>query len=964
MSRARRLTVAIAVFGLLTAACTGGGSDDPGADPDDTAQANPDDTTQRESGDEGDDTAIPSDDTVEVGELENGLSYYVRENDNPGGTIELRLAIDAGSVLEADDQSGVAHFLEHMMFNGTEQYPENELIKVLESFGAEFGADINAYTSYDETVYSLSIPSDDPDLFSTALGILGEWLSAATLKEADVVAERGVVLDEWRQSEETSSGRIFNGIENLFFAGTAYAGRDPIGTDAAIEAMTPDVLRRFYNEWYRPDNAAVVVVGDVDVDEAVASIAAELGPLRDRGSGAPRPAISLDPTPEPEAVVHLDPDESTGFVELTLPVPAQRQATLGDLRDEVLLQLAFDMIATRLSDDATRGGVPFNGASVDSNDHVRAIDAPSVLVEANSEQLTDALGALITEFVRVEQHGFAGSELDRAVRSFQSSVDSVLDGAESTQDTEFAELYVTAFLEESPTPDAETEHELWSDVLDAATTDTVFESFQARWESAGPHLLIVGPEGATAPTADEALALLDDIANQEIDDREATEAVSDRLMAAPAPVREASFEELEAVPENLLEPTMLTFPNGLRVILNETAISAGSVAFGASSPGGLSLVADADVANALAAPTVVTSSGLADFDQVELDQVLADATVELAPYLDLTSENLFGSTATSDLEVFFQLLHLYVTEARVTDTALDTYISQVLPFAEDPSSDPDLAGTISLLETRYGDEVARFRVLPTPDDVASFDAAAMERIWNDRFGDVSDWVFVFSGDFDTDEITDLARTYLGTLPGAARSEDWVDLQPDPPPGVVTSEVEAGTGDRATLTVLYTAPVEDVAATQLAAEVLSAVLNMRLTEHIREALGASYSPFAVSSVLSEPDSVVETYIQVTGSPEGIEELRGVLQEDLVELRASGPTDDELDAALEELGNNLQFFSNEGLIDVLIDEVLNGGAIDDFARLSNLLRRVDAESITEFANRALPADAYIEVVVRPA
>ena len=958
MSLARRLACAIAVFGLVTVACTGGSDDDS------TGGATTEVDDGAEPGDDAPGTPIPSDDDVAVGQLDNGLTYYVRENDNPGGRAELRLAIDAGSVLEDDDQSGVAHFLEHMMFNGTEQYPENELIRVLESFGTEFGADINAYTSYDETVYSLSIPTADPELFATALGILGEWLSAATLREADVVAERGVVLDEWRQSEESSSGRIFDAIEDLFFAGTAYDGRDPIGTDTAIEAMAPDGLRRFYDEWYRPDNAAVVVVGDVDAEEVVAAIAAEFGPLAARGDGRERPEITWDPTPEPEAAVHLDPDEATGFVELTLPMPVEEQTTTADLAAAVRLQLAFDMIATRLSDDATRGGVPFTAASVDSNDHVRAIDAPSVLVEAGGDDLGAALEALVTEFVRVDQHGFTPSELDRAVRSFRASVDAALDGADSTQDTDFAALYVGSFLEGYPTPDAETEHELWVDALDAVDVDAVDAAFRARWETAGAHLLAIGPDDADAPTEDEMLAVLADVSSRELDEREFDDVAIDRLMDAPEPVEESERVELTAVPQNFLEPTMLTFPNGLRVILNETSISEGTVAFGGSSAGGLSVVPDGDVADALAAPTVVTSSGVGEFDQVTLEQVLADATLELAPYLDLTSENLFGSTATSDLETFLQVLHLYVTAPHVTETALATYVDQVRPYAEDPLSDPDLAGTVTLLEARYGDALPRFRVLPTVEDVDAYDASVMERIWRERFGDVSDWVFVFSGDFDTDELVDLARVYLGTLPGAGRQEDWVDLQPDPPAGVVSRDVAAGTGDRATLTLLYTAPIVEDPRNAVAAEVLSSVLNMRLTEHIREALGASYSPFAYATVATEPDSVVETYVQVTGSPDGIEELRSVVQEDLAALRTAGPTEDELAAAVEELRNNLELFSNEGLIDVLIDEGLHGDAIEPFRRLPEYLGTIDAAAVTTLANQVLPADTYIEVVVRPA
>ncbi|MGH9132474.1 MAG: M16 family metallopeptidase, partial [Ilumatobacteraceae bacterium] len=274
------------------------------------------------------DSTIPNDPDVAVGMLANGLTYYIRENDRPGGRAELRLAIDAGSAHEATDQSGVAHFVEHMLFNGTEQFPENELLDVLRGFGADFGADINAYTSYDETVYQLTVATDDDDVVATGLDVLAQWLSAATIDPTAVEQERGVVLDEWRGSDQSSQGRLFDAIERLFLAGSGYEGRDPIGTSAAIESMTAEPLRRFYDAWYRPDNAAVVVVGDIDVDEIERSIIDRFGPLAPRAPAPPAPDLVIAPSVDPDVEIHQDPDETSTFVEVTLPLPATAQGRL------------------------------------------------------------------------------------------------------------------------------------------------------------------------------------------------------------------------------------------------------------------------------------------------------------------------------------------------------------------------------------------------------------------------------------------------------------------------------------------------------------------------------------------------------------------------------------------------------------------------------------------------------------
>ena len=309
---------------------------------------------------EPDPTGLPSisdpDDEIVEGTLDNGLRYIVRSNDNPGGRVSMRLAVDAGSVDQTDDQDGVAHFLEHMLFNGTEEFPENELVATLRSFGASFGADVNAYTTYDETVYELTMPTQDPAVVDTGLRILEQWLTAATLDPAQVEAERGVVLDEWRGSATSASGRTFDEIESLLLDGSPYEGRDPIGTDTAIGAMTRDPLAAFYDTWYRPDNASVVVVGDIDTGEIIERITAEFGPITDEGALPDRrPVRAVAPT-EIAASVLADPDIAEGFASIDLPLveagPDDPLTVEARTQRQILDTLAADILATRLGNAA------------------------------------------------------------------------------------------------------------------------------------------------------------------------------------------------------------------------------------------------------------------------------------------------------------------------------------------------------------------------------------------------------------------------------------------------------------------------------------------------------------------------------------------------------------------------------------------------------------------------------------
>ncbi len=907
---------------------------------------------------------VPDDPDVTIGTLANGLTYYIRENDSPGGQVELRLVVDAGSANEEPDQSGVAHFLEHMLFNGTEQFPENELIDVLRGFGSEFGADINASTSYDETIYMLSMPTDDDDVVATGLDVLTQWLSAATLDPTAVEQERGVVLDEWRGSEQTSQGRLFDAIERLFLTGSGYEGRDPIGTSEAIESMTAEPLRRFYDQWYRPDNAALIVVGDIDVDDIEEAIVERFEPLSARGEPATVPDLTFASDTQPAVEVHADPDQPSAFVEVTLPVPAAERGTTGAWRDELLDGIAFQGIADRLSSDLSAGGTAFTAASVDSNSHVRSLDAPSVLAETSPGGVPDTLQAILDEMERVVRHGFGANEISRIVAGHRTLAESAYESRSTVQDVEYAELYVANFLVDWPIPDAATELDVLTVILDGVTPELVAERFRERWAATAPHVLVAGPADEALPAAADLLATIAVLGDRELEPRGEEEVAAAELMARPEPVVESSTDSLTEAAWAFLEPTRLVFPNGATVIYNVTDISDGDVAFGGRSLGGSSLLADADVVDAVLAGEVVTSSGVGDLGAIELDRYLADNDVFVTGAIGPYTEGLSGRAGTPDLEVLFQLVHLLMTEPRVDAVALDNVASTYRPLVEDPASDPDIAGFVALYEERYGDEV-RLQYLPSPEEFATIDTEGVERVWRDRFGDASDWVFAFSGDFDEDEFVDLARRYVGTLPGTGRTEEFVDVEAPPPPGVVERTVEAGTGAQGALHLLYTVPVESIDPIDVAAAaVVTQLLTTRLTDDIREALGESYSPFAAVAIYGDPDPVVETYVSVTGAPDRIGSIAGFVQDDIGALSTDGPSDAEFDTAVGQVQRDIELYSDSQLVEEILSAEVEGVVeLEDFADQGLALSELTIDDVRRFVADYLPAEQYIEITVVP-
>ena len=454
------------------------------------------------------------------------------------------------------------------------------------------------------------------------------------------------------------------------------------------------------------------------------------------------------------------------------------------------------------------------------------------------------------------------------------------------------------------------------------------------------------------------------LADRELEPRDDEGTAATELMARPEPITESKVESLTEAPWAFLEPTRLVFPNGATVIYNVTDITDGDVAFAGRSLGGSSILADEDVVDAMLAGEVVASSGIGELGQVELDRFLADSDVAVAGAISPYTEGFSGRAATPDLEVLFQLVHLYMTEPRVDPVAVDNVARTYGPLIEDPGSDPGLAGIVALYEERYGDE-PRLQYLPSAEDFATLDAAGVERVWRDRFGDASDWVFAVLRRLRRGRARrsrppvrrNLARDRSIRALGRRRVATAA--------GVVERTVEAGTGAQGALNVLYTVPVETIDPSDVAAAaVVTQLLSTRLTDDIREALGESYSPFATVAIYGDPDPVVETYVSVTGAPDRIGAIAQFVQDDVDALRADGPSQDEFDTAVEQVSRDIELFSDAQLIDEILEAEVNGVVdLQDFAEQDVALQELTIDDVRTFVAAYLPVDQFIEITVVP-
>jgi zinc protease len=966
MTVSRRFGATVFVFVLVAGACSD--SDD---SPSTTALAGDPTTTTSVSTPTAaipqiptfadDDDVIALDEAVLIGTLDNGLTYYIRENDSPGGRAQLRLAVMAGSVQETNDQRGVAHYLEHMMFNGTERFPANELVLLLQRFGAEFGPDINAYTSYEETVYELELPTDDIATVTAGFDVLFEWATAVALDPDEVDLERGVLVEEWRLRDQNFWGRYFEGVTEVLLDGTPFGDRSPLGNPAQVAATTTEGLRDFVQRWYRTDTMAIIAVGDFGADVIEQLIFERFAAIAPVADPDPVPHPIIPAASQPDFFIIADPEYPQAWAELNYPLPSlEGEGTIGSLRQSMALELAWAMIVNRLQETSLQGSAPFFDPSFASNPLVRGQRTPGLAAYADPADLGATTEALLVEVERARAHGFNASELDRVVDVMRGDVQLAFDERGTTQDAEYADTYVERFLGGIPIPSADDWYELRLRLLDEMTSEQAWGTFAATVASTEPFVILVAPEASQNEVPEEATLreILDRVRSSShepwSDDVEALET----LMSRPEP---ASVKSRGLFSDTGL--TELTLDNGARVVFLPTTIRDDVVVFRASSPGGWSLVPVDDVVEAQFAADIIANSGVGDIDQVTLDRTLSGLVVAVTPFIDEVHEGFFGEAGTRDLETLLQLVHLYMTEPRFQQTALDIVVGETLPYAANPEQVPDLAVEGALNDSRF-DGDPRFAVLPTAAELTGLDLDRAAAIFADRFDDPGDFVFVFAGDFEEDVVEDLARRYLGTIPGPGDAEPFTNVRSDLPDGVIERVVEAGTGELGGATFLFSTATELDDAKRIEIDLLELVLQQRLTERIREELSASYSPFASAGMVEEPEQSVELRIQISGDPSGLDEVVDQTLAVLADLRTNGPTADELAIAQEQLLRDYELVSNELLSQAVVSAAEHPGQ-----SLSQIVNRIEQTfdstraDLKELANELLPADNYILIRLVP-
>ena len=803
--------------------------------------------------------AIPADPAVRTGQLPNGLRYYVRQNARPEQRVELRLVVNAGSVLEDDDQRGLAHFTEHMLFNGTRRFKKNDIVSYLESIGVKFGADLNAYTGFDETVYILPVPTDKPELLDRSFEILEDWAGGALFDSTDVVNERGVVLEEWRGGLGADT-RVRDKQFPVIFQGSRYAERLPIGSPDIIRAANPAPLKRFYRDWYRPDNMAVVAVGDVDPARLEGLIRTHLGRLTQPARALARPTPPVPPNDSTLVTITTDPELQLGTVTVLYKHSAQSLRTVADYRRALVGRLYNYMLNERLTERSRRPDAAFAFAGSAYGSFVRATDVYQLQAAAKEGGLLPSLESVLLEARRVDEHGFLESELARARSALLRSYESANAEREKTESAAYAEEYVDQFLTGDPSPGIAWEYQQVQRLLPAVTVAEVNALARTWLTERNRVVAIAAPSSDSATVPSEAAVLATFRAAHSAAVTPYTETVSDAdLVAAVPPPGRVVAERTN--PE--LGVTTWTLSNGVRVILKPTDFKADEVLMRAWSPGGSSLVRDEDMASAVLATTVVERGGLGEFDATELGKKLTGKQARANTYVDALNEGLTGGGSTKDLETMFQLAYLRFTSPRRDSAAFVAFKAQIAPFFANRANSPEAAFSDTVMLT-----MAQHHARAQPVTQALLDRASLDRafaIYQERFADASDFTFVFVGSFTLDAMRPLVQQWLATLPALQRNETWRDVGIRAPDGVIEKSVHKGVEPKASSLVIFSGPATFSPETRYALRSLSEYLEMRLLDNLREALGGTYSVSVGADVSKRPRPEFSVSIQFGSSP---------------------------------------------------------------------------------------------------
>ncbi|MEO9967565.1 MAG: insulinase family protein [Reichenbachiella sp.] len=903
---------------------------------------------------------IPFDRAVRQGVLSNGLKYFIKKNLKPENRVELRLVVNTGSVMEDDDQRGLAHFTEHMAFNGSEHFAKNELVDYLQSVGVKFGAHLNAYTSFDETVYILPIPSDDEKILDQGLTILQDWGGNLLFESEEIEKERGVVIEEWRLGQGAQM-RMIQEYLPIIFKDSKYAERLPIGTKETLETFSPEVIKRFYNDWYRPDLMAVIAVGDIDVDQMELKIKEKFSTFENPKNSRPRVEIDVPDNTEPLVAVASDKEATNIIFNVMYKSEVKPMLTGAHYRKALVQSLFTSMVNQRLRDLLQEANPPYLYASTSIGSFItRSKNAFSGFAVPKPDDIEGGIRTLMNEIKRVELHGFTASELKTQKLNLMEAYESAYKERDKTESVQMVNELVGHFLEKEPVPGIVYEYNFTKKYLEGITLDEVngIIGEQITEDNRVVYLTAPDKEGVKLPTTNDLLTWIkasDESAPEKIEDIVLDDQlISDEPVSGKV-VKRASIEHLDV--------TTLELSNGAKIFIKSTDYKNDEIQFMAYRNGGISLAEDEDYWSASFATNIVGLSGIGKYSYKDLQKVLAGKSVGIQPYLSDLEEGFRGSASPNDIETLMQLVYLYFTEVRRDEQAFQSLMQRNMAFLANVMSDPNyyyqdkMAKILSQNHFRGGG-------IPTVDDLQQVDLDRALAFYKERFTSPGDFTFWLVGNVDESVIVPLLEKYLGSIPPTS-AEKWVDRGIRPPAGMVNEKIYKGSEPKSSVNMIFADEFKYSREEAYYLRCLSEVLDIRLIEILREEKGGVYGVGASASASKSPYENYEFSISFPCSPDNVDSLVVAALEAISEIQEKGISDENINKIKEaqRREQELKWKTNNYWMNVLKIYHVNAYDYLDVKWLDQRIEDLSKEDIQRVAQKYLDTKKYIQVVLYP-
>ena len=908
------------------------------------------------------DKPIPADPNIKIGKLDNGITYYIKVNKKPEQRIELRLAVNAGSICETDGQQGLAHFCEHMCFNGTKNFPSNKIIDMLEEMGVKFGAELNASTSFDQTIYMLKVPTDSIEWINRGFQVMGDWAHQVSMEDNEIDKERGVITEEWRLglgAEDRMQAKYIP----VILKGSRYAERLPIGKIDVIKSFPYDTLRAFYKTWYRPDLMAVIVVGDIDPRLAEDKVKEYFGMIPKAVNPKPRIEYQVPDNVEPLISVVTDKEASGFSATIFYKHPKSDNISYKDYRNQLMRSLYTGMLNNRLQEIAQKPESPFLYAYAGYGSFIgRSVDVYQVSVAAKENQIEKSIDVALTENERARQFGFTATELDREKKDILSMYEKMAKESDKTESRSYADEFIRNYLTQECIPGIQKEFEITKEFLPGITLEEINKLGQSWTTDKNMAALITAQqkEGIEVPTEQKVAEIIKSVKSKKLEAY--VDKVSDVPLLSEMP---KPSKVIKRTDDKAFGFTDLKFANGVHMILKSTDFKNDEIIISAYSPGGISLYPVADVMSATVAPAIISQSGLGDYDFTGLQKKLSGNTAKLTPYISELREGVNGSCSPKDLETMLQLNYLYFTKPRRDESAYNAYVSRIKNMIKPIRSTPRMifSDTLSKIVTMNSP-----RVITLPSD-AQLDQINLDRvmaIFKERFADASEFTYLMVGNFKVDEVIPLLEKYIGGLPSLKRKETWKDETPGFPKGLVVVEVPKNSEPQSSVAMVWKGDFKWNEEDRQGFSMLMNILAIKCRESMREDQGGVYGVSISGSATKLPKPQFSVSASWGCNPENITKLTQTVLDEMEKIKKDGPTEIDLNKVKETLirERETRMKENSFWLNALQNHFFSGDILLSLEDFKTLINSYSTDAIKVLANKYLDTKNYVQVALTPA